>query len=146
MAIPETALFLKRTFAAPRAKVFEAWTKPEMLLNWFAGTPDHVPCIAEVDLRVGGKYRIGMKHRPTGNEHIATGVYQEIVANERLVFTWRWELGGSTNDETLVTVQLRDNGGSTEMDFKHERFATQELAERHKQGWESCFAQFEKAV
>jgi uncharacterized protein YndB with AHSA1/START domain len=91
MSIPETSLFLKRTFAAPRAKVFEAWTKPEALLNWFAVTPDHVPSVAEVDLRVGGRYRIGMKHRPTGNEHIATGVYQEVVTNERLVFTWRWE-------------------------------------------------------
>lgn len=50
------------------------------------------------------------------------------------------------NDETLVTVQLRDNGASTEMDFKHERFATDDLIEQHKKGWLGCFATFDKVI
>ncbi len=63
MALPttETTLIIKRTFNAPRAKVFEAWTKPEQLKEWFSPNETYVVPVSTVDLRVGGTYRIGMK-------------------------------------------------------------------------------------
>ena len=145
MPLAGTTLYLTRTFAAPRHKVFEAWTRPEVISQWFAASEEHVPSVAEVDLRVGGSYRIGMKHIAKGTEHIATGVYKEIVPDERLVFTWSWEENPNEN-ETLITIEFRDANGSTEMHFRHERFATVKLRDDHQHGWAGCLERLARAM
>ena len=58
--VSETILQISRTFNAPRELVFQAWTQPESLSRWWAAGPRFTTPIAEVDLRVGGKYRLGM--------------------------------------------------------------------------------------
>lgn len=63
---PATTLRVARSFAAPREKVFRAWTDPEELKKWF-GPVGYSTLIAEVDLRVGGKYRLGMRKLPGGD-------------------------------------------------------------------------------
>jgi uncharacterized protein YndB with AHSA1/START domain len=70
--------------------VFHAWTDPEQLKKWFAVADGFTTPIADVDLRIGGRYRLGMQ--PPGNEPvlIVGGVYREIISPEKLVFTWRW--------------------------------------------------------
>ena len=141
--IPETTLQLKRTLAAPRAKVFGAWTKPEVLKKWFAPSDDYSIPFAELDLQVGGKYRIGMKS-PTGDTHIAVGTYREIKNPEKLVFTWTWE--GTEMPDTLVTVELHDRGQSTEMVLTHELFPNKTEAERHNQGWTGCLDRLTKIL
>src|SRR5437867_1456490 len=92
-AIPttETTLIIRRTFNAPRAKVFEAWTKSELLKQWCSPNESFLIPIANVDLKVGGTYRIGMKPPDRETLHTATGVYREIRPPEKLVFTWSWE-------------------------------------------------------
>lgn len=57
----QNKLVLRRTINAPRQKVFDAWTKPEHLKNWWRAKPTMSTEIAEVDLRVGGNYRLGMQ-------------------------------------------------------------------------------------
>ncbi len=61
----ETTLNLRRTFKAPRPEVFRAWTDPEELKKWW-GPEGYATPSAEVDLRVGGKYRLGMMKLPKG--------------------------------------------------------------------------------
>ena len=141
----ETTLYLKRIFAAPREKVFRVWTKPEEIRQWFAASDEYDTPIAEVDLRVGGKFRMGMKHLPKGTLHIATGVYKEIRPPEKLVFTWSWE-GQPESGETVVTIEFRDQGTSTEVIFTHELFPTAALREQHMQGWNGCFDHLAKAL
>ena len=141
----DTTLVMKRTFAAPRAKVFEAWTAPAMLGRWFAASDAYQPVVAEVDLRVGGKYRMGMKHQEKGTVHTATGVYREIVQDERLVFTWEWE-GDGPEGESLITVSLTETAGKTEMIFKHEFFPTKESRDEHEKGWTGCFSKLGETV
>jgi uncharacterized protein YndB with AHSA1/START domain len=75
-ASPAPSLQLKRTFKAPRQRVFEAWAEPRQLMRWSAPSDDF-EVTAETDLRVGGKYRIEMKH-VSGNIHVAVGEYREI--------------------------------------------------------------------
>ena len=141
----DTTLFMKRTFAVPRNQVFEAWTNPDMIRQWFAAGPDMVPTIAEVDLRVGGKYRIGMKNKAKNVEHIATGIYREIIPNERVAFTWSWE-GSQGEPESFVIVELIEQGEATEMRFTHSRFADKKARDGHNEGWIACFAELEKAL
>ena len=84
-------------------------------MQWFAPADNFSTPLAEVDLRVGGSYRIQMKD-PSGETHTVGGEYREIRKSERLVFTWAWEEGEGCGGEiegpmpeTLVTVQFHQN-------------------------------------
>ena len=134
---------LKRVFTAPRARVFKAWTDPGELKQWIAPSDDFSTPIVEVDLRVGKSYRIGMK-APDGAMYIAIGTYREIVPPTKLVFTWSWE--GGEMGETLVTVEFRDMGDSTEVILKHEMFPDENTRDRHNSGWNGCLGRLEKAL
>ena len=135
----ETTLQLSRTFQAPREKVFQAWTDPDQMKHWCAPTADYETA-AEVDLRVGGKFRIQMTHK-NGAIHTAIGEYQEISEPEKLVYTWSWEDGSLTG--TLVTVEFRDLGSATELVLTHERFPTTEWRDKHGEGWTGCLGRLE---
>jgi uncharacterized protein YndB with AHSA1/START domain len=139
-AIPttDTTLYMKRTFSVPRERVFDAWVNPELLQRWFAASKDYMSPYAEVDLKVGGRFRMAMKHVEKGNQHVATGLYKEIKRPEKLVFTWEWE-GEPENGQTLVTVELREVEGLTEMLFKQEFFPNKERRDDHEKGWTGCF-------
>jgi uncharacterized protein YndB with AHSA1/START domain len=136
---PTTSLQLKRTFQAERQRVFQAWTDPQQMRDWSAPTGDY-EVTAAVDLRVGGKYRIQMKHK-NGNVSVAHGEYREVQPPERLVYTWSWEDGKAV--DTLVTVEFRDLGGATEVVLTHERFASAEWRDKHSEGWSGCLLRLE---
>ncbi len=101
--------------------------------------------IAEVDLRVGGKYRIGMKS-PDGKLYVATGTYREIIPNEKLVLTWRWENSSPDSPDTLLTVEFKKSGQNTKLVFTHENFATEEAAEDHHEGWEGALSRLSEFI
>jgi len=133
---PEATLVLTRTFAAPREEVFRAWTDPEALKKWWAAGPGFTTPIAEVDLRVGGRYRLGMKAPDQELPYVVGGTYRAIHRPARLVYTWVWE--GTDGPETLVTVEFRTLGSSTEVILTHEFFPTDEARKGHEMGWGSC--------
>ncbi|MCH8826379.1 MAG: SRPBCC domain-containing protein [Chloroflexi bacterium] len=131
-------LRMSRTFSAPRQRVFDIWTKPEHLSKWWGVQADFTTTVIEVDLRVGGRYRLGMK-APDDTEHIAIGEFREVVPPEKLVYTWSWEQGMPGIEEmreTLVTIEFIDKGDSTEMILTHELFPTEGIRDQHSQGWE----------
>ena len=90
---PQTGISLKvtKTIKAPRERVFAAWTQPEHLHKWWGAHESFSAPIAEVDLRVGGKYRFGMLEPGKDAPYVSYGVYQEVVEPEKLVFTWAFE-------------------------------------------------------
>ena len=82
------SLTLKRRLDAPPQKVYAAWTDAEKILNWFG--PDSGPVAEAVtDVRVGGRYAVTFSTED-GEEHHVSGVYREVVPNQKLVFTWAW--------------------------------------------------------
>jgi len=142
-------LRLARVFEAPRGRVWAAWTEPDKLRRWWGPETFDVPH-CEIDLRPGGAWRTCMRE-PDGREHWVGGVYREIVAPERLAFTWAWESHGgapaSAADaaETLVAVELRDAGpGRTEVVLTHARFPTAKGREGHGEGWTSSLDDLER--
>ena len=60
---------------------------------------------------------------PDGEEHDVSGVYREVVANEKLVFTWAWKSSAGRRDESLVTVLFKPDGDGTLLTLTHEQFA-----------------------
>lgn len=133
---PPTTLRLTRTFAAAREKVFRAWTDPQELKEWW-GPKGYSTPTAEVDLRVGGKYRLGMKKLPNGDIFYLSGIYREVKRPEKLVYTWCWEAEPELG-VTLVTIEFRDRGHSTEVVLTHELFPTEKARDDHDKGWTSC--------
>jgi uncharacterized protein YndB with AHSA1/START domain len=132
----KTELRLTRLINAKREKVFRAWTDPDWVCRWFAPGEMTVPN-ADVDAKVGGNYRIQMQNNE-GKLFITSGTYKEIVANEKLVFSWGWE--GDDRYESVVTILLNDSEGGTELTLIHERLRNTESVEKHTQGWTGCLA------
>lgn len=134
LAATTETLRMSRFFDAPRARVFRAFTDPEVLRRWWGPEGMNTPN-PQVDLRVGGAYRLEM-HTSDGLNHVIGGQYREIVTDEKLVFTWAWE-GGGEGGETLVTLEFRDRDGGTELSLTHEGFGDAESCEKHNRGWSS---------
>ena len=99
-------IVMTRVFTAPRALVFEALTTPALLKQWLLGPPGWEMVICEVDLRVGGAYRYAWKREATGKTMAMGGLFQEVVAPERLVATERfddpWYPGAGLSTTVLV--------------------------------------------
>jgi glutathione S-transferase len=139
----ERTLEIRRVIAAPRQRVFDAWTRAEELRKWFAPGP-LTTAAAEVDLRVGGRYRITMRG-PDGVEHTVGGVYSVIEPPRRLVYSWRWEDKPSAGEST-VTLEFHDRGESTEVVLRHDGLPNEKEIADHTHGWNGCFEKLEKVL
>lgn len=136
-------LELTRRYSAPPAKVFEAWTSPEVLKRWWKAGPDFECPVAEVDLREGGRYRLAMQ-TPQGETHAVVGEYREIEAPRRLVYTWGWE--NAPADETVVEVEFRPVGDGTEVVLRHHGFTDEQERGKHEHGWNGVLESLERAL
>lgn len=105
----ERDVVMTRTFDAPRHLVFDAFTKPELLKQWY-GQEGWAMIVCDVDLRVGGGWRF-VSRRPNGKTVGQFGVYREIVPGERLVYSERWE--DWDPGETIVTIAFAEHKGRT---------------------------------
>ncbi len=126
---------VRRLVPAAPAAVFAAFTRPDEIRRWHVPGPDFHVCIAEVDLRPGGQYRIGMQPPDREAPHTFYGVYREITAPHRLVYTSNWEPPDRDTGETLVTVELAAHEGATEVVVTHEGLPDQQSADDHTRGW-----------
>jgi glutathione S-transferase len=87
------------------------------------------------DVRVGGRYRVAMVD-PEGRSHVQEGAYRAIEPDARLVFTWTCqELGVS---DSVVTVELRDLGATTEVTISHQLPDDAAIVREHEEGWTGC--------
>jgi uncharacterized protein YndB with AHSA1/START domain len=142
---PTTSLKLKRLIKAPIGRVFAAWTTPEDMLQWFGPGPWNVTD-AKVDLRAGGAWRVCFHSDAENRDVEIYGVYREVKPNTRLSFTWNSDNPQMNFGETLVTVDLTDTRGSTEVCIKHEGFPAEQIQERHSLGWQNCCDNLEKLL
>lgn len=143
---PAFMLCLSRVFEAPVATVFRAWTDPELVKRWW-GPRDFTVPFAEIDLREGGAYRIGMR-RPDGGEHVLFGTYVQIMEPTRLVYTWSMEEApGDDAPDSLVTVAFRPVGDMTEIQLTHEKLPPSKSAfDAHYFGWLGSLDRLEEMV
>jgi uncharacterized protein YndB with AHSA1/START domain len=136
---PENALQLRRTFSAPRERVFRAWTDAKEFALWFHPTTDHTTIISELNLKVGGTYSLEMHHKG-GNVDRLSGTYRQIKPPEKLAFTWRWATD-PPGQESLVSLEFVDLGNATEVVLSHGQFPNAETRDKHNEGWMGCLEQ-----
>jgi uncharacterized protein YndB with AHSA1/START domain len=120
----ERELVTSRTFDAPPRIVFEAWTRPELMQRWWVPKSLEMTLLScEMDVRVGGKYRLQFKH-PAAPEPVAFfGTYKEVVPHARLVWT-----NEESPDGSITTVTFEEKGGKTLLRM-HELFPSKEAFE-----------------
>lgn len=127
---------LTRLLDAPRELVFRVWTDPKHLARWWGPHGFTLEsCVA--DLRVGGAWRSCIRS-PEGEDYWMHGIYQEITAPERLVFSFIWDKDGKPRVEMRVTVTLAEENGKTRLTFHESGFADAEMREMDNGGWSEC--------
>jgi uncharacterized protein YndB with AHSA1/START domain len=105
-------IVMTRVFDAPRALVFEAHTKPELVRRWLLGPAGWTMPVCEIDLRAGGRYRYVWRHESDGKQMGISGVYREIVAPERIVNTEKFDEAWYPG-EAVDTLVLVEHAGKT---------------------------------
>lgn len=131
----DSTLVVRKIIQATPERLFTAWTQPEQLKKWWG--PESVICMeAEVDLRIGGRYRIGNK-LPDGTILWISGEFQVIEPPHKLVYTWR--IGPESRPAELVTVSFEPRPASaTEVIVVHERIPNKAARDTHEHGWFGC--------
>jgi uncharacterized protein YndB with AHSA1/START domain len=133
-----TELFASRVVKAGRERVFAAWTLPDLVKQWW-GPPPYTCPHAEIDLRVGGAYRLA-NLGPDGETIWISGVFTHVDAPNALSYTWR--LSTEPTEPSLVHVSFIDHPEGTEVRIHHERFATRDARDEHAAGWQGCLGKF----
>lgn len=138
----QETLTLTRRFQAPIERVFEAWTKAEMLTLWF-GPEGFTVIRALVDCCEGGQYEITIKS-PDNNTIKHYGEYIHIEVPNKLIFTWILEDQSCQGSEgqhakTLVEIDFKALENATEITLKHEKLPNLAAYEGHQFGWLSSF-------
>ena len=136
-------LVVRRTIRSSPERVFEAWTNPAQLKKWWGPKPAVCP-EAEIDLRVGGKFRIGNLF-PDGSLIWILGEFTLVDPPRKLVYTWRvmnekndGERPSSRNVEQVSVTFKPINAGETEITVIHEKISDEKVHSSHERGWVSC--------
>ena len=129
-----TELFTSRVVKAGRNRVFAAWTLPDLVKQWW-GPPPYTCPHAEIDLRVGGAYRLA-NLGPDGETIWISGVFTRVEVPTALSYTWK--LSTHTTEPSLVHVAFVDHPEGTEVRIHHERFADVAVRDEHALGWQGC--------
>jgi uncharacterized protein YndB with AHSA1/START domain len=132
-------LVVTRTFDAPARIVFEAWTKPELFMRWWAPKSFGVPLLScEMDIRTGGKYRLEFGQNASNSSEFF-GKYIEVIPGSRLVWT-----NEEDEDGAVTTVTFEEKGSKTLLIF-HELYPSREALDEALVGMDDVMPeQFEQ--
>lgn len=114
-----------RSFKAPRALVYRAYTEPALVRRWLLGPPGWTMPVCDMDVRVGGRYQWRWRSEEDGSEFGFSGTFREVQPSSRIVHTEAYEPGtvggGYPGQDTIVTVTFTEDAGvttmTTHMDF-----------------------------
>lgn len=134
------ALVVRRLLPVPREQVFAAWLDPASLAAWMR-PGDVASATVEVDPKVGGTFRIVMRHGHRDDEH--WGEYLAIEPPSLLSFTW---VSANTDlRPTVVTVEFRERGSGTELILTHRRLPVTKV-DAHRKGWTDILRSLEERL
>jgi uncharacterized protein YndB with AHSA1/START domain len=134
-------LEIVRVIKASKQRVFDAWTRPEIVRQWFiAGTVKLAD--ASMDLRKDGAWQMESvgSCQPGEASNAVSGRYLRVEPHDLLSFTWN--NGHFPDEESVVTIRLKEVDGGTEMTLIHDRFLTEASRDDHARGWESVIGSF----
>ncbi|SDQ16202.1 SRPBCC domain-containing protein [Pseudovibrio sp. Tun.PSC04-5.I4] len=138
IATEATTLRMTRDFKASPQKVYDAWTDPKMLVQWWG--PESVTVTeCNMQVKVGGDWATTMTSQETGNTFTHSGIYKVLDRPNHLCFSWGWINEGVRGHETDVDVTFEAIEDGTRMTMVQKTFADAEQTQNHNQGWSSSF-------
>jgi uncharacterized protein YndB with AHSA1/START domain len=153
-ASPTGKVEVRRTIAAPRERVFEAFARQEQMDRWMCrDAASHVIKYLQFDFRVGGGFALDIR-TPDGHVYLHRCTYVEIKRPEKIVFTWNIDQTDAAGhkvidhtEETVVTVELLERGKSTEVVLTHDLGAdAAKERDDYERGWTGCLEKLAEAV
>lgn len=130
----DTTVRIERVVDASPADVFRAWTTPTAMEQWYRDSDDFTVRVVELDLRVGGRYRV--EFGPTGQDpYVEHGEYVEIQPPHRLVWTEALDGVDAPWSNTQVMLELREDNGKTRLTLTHTGFPTSSHRDVAAGGW-----------
>jgi len=142
-AAEKTSLEIKRFIKASPDRVYAAWTDPAQLRQWFG--PEQVTTDNLIaDPRVGGRFRWDLTNSD-GEKMTMEGKFRELQPGKKVAFTWKWQDDEDwENNVSIVTVELSEQSGGTELRLTHERLPNEQSRDGHTRGWNSALDKLEK--
>ena len=139
-----TGFELRRRYRATRERLFQAFTHPDDLREWYAPVAGWVVSHAEVDARLGGTYHLEFGP-PGGNPIVEKATFVEFDPPSRLVIDLGLS-GGIAEESTRVTVEFIDHGDETEVVVRETGYSSEEVARMHEGGWSTMLDQLGAVV
>ena len=138
---------IERTYAASPARVFAAWADPKAKARWFVGRDEAARSDHELDFRVGGRERVS-GGPPGGQVLFFSAIYQDIVPNERIVYTYAMQLDATRMSVSLATVEFKPEGAGTRLIFTEQDVFLDgiESAENRKRGTRALLEHLDTAL
>ena len=134
---PLLSFDLDRTYAAPRERVWDAFTRAELLERWACPDTSWRVSSCEVDARTGGGYRLRFGPRPDGDAYSETAVFAVFEPVERLVLDVVTS-GEDTSERSRCTVLLLPVDGGTRLELTVDGLSDAEAAGHLRVGWTWC--------
>ncbi len=133
-AADRPGLRIVRSYPVAAEKIWRAWTDPQALSAWFGPGDRHSVSLADVDLRLGGRWCIIRFRTGDCEEHEVGGMYETVEPLRQLAFSWAWRTTPERVSRVALALRAVDSG--TELGkLLHEHFFDQAAADNHKRGW-----------
>ena len=140
----DRTLTVFRSIPAERGKVYRAFVDRDAFSRWVGSTRMKVVECEQAAVK-GGRYRALLQDE-AGESHVLTGEFREVCPEDRLVFSWEPQWGKEKGTPTIVTIELLDKDGSTDLKLTQSVFSTLESRDRHARYWEGCLDSLQKYV
>ena len=142
MKTDDSSIFFETTFNSSIERVWEAWTNPMHLMNWFGSDPKGKVLKAELDVRSGGYFEVTFQDSDL-TEHTCSGIYDEVRTLNKLTFSWQWK--SEPGIESFIILLLTSEGKSTRMQFEHKNLGSGSK-HNYAKGWQNTFSKLERLL
>ena len=142
MTTGDSSIFFEKTFKTSIEKIWDAWTNPTLIMNWFGSDPKGKVLKAELDVRPGGNFEITFRDSDQ-TEHTCSGMYDEVRALSMLTFSWQWK--SEPGVESFIILLLISEGKFTRMQFEHKNVGSTSKHDYAK-GWQDTFLKLERML
>ncbi len=144
MTATAVPLIVQRLIPAPRIRVFDAFSRADLLAQWFTPSPDISLDVLDFDFVENGAFRFRYV-MPDGRRPVVGGAYERIARPEEIVVSWLWEAPDPLQGiDMRVLFRFVDKGDATEVVIRHEKLPSDMACTVHDDGWEGSLDSLER--
>lgn len=130
---------ISKSFQAPVSRLYQAWTNPEDLKNWWHPMGNELTDVTN-ELKEGGKVAYHFKADGSDENIEVSGTYEKVQPEQELRYSWIWQLPHQPvgNGDYVLNIRFEDKGEESELHVTQENFGSEEAIQPHKEGWEKA--------